>query len=50
MVLSGHADVRGDQIGRHALSVDEACTIPPGVSFTLEAAPKSELLEVLVAL
>jgi len=45
-ILSGRATLRLSELGDHMLDANDACVVPAGVQFALEARPSCELLEV----
>jgi quercetin dioxygenase-like cupin family protein len=45
-VLAGEVGLGGRELGRHRLQVNDACVIPAGADYTLEADGSSEMLEV----
>lgn len=46
MVLQGRLKLDVENSGAHTLDIDDACVIPAGARYVLEAAPDSEILEV----
>jgi hypothetical protein len=47
-VLEGELHVSSDVFGAHALQIDDACVIPDGANYTLDAVGTCEVLEVVM--
>jgi len=47
-VLEGKLQIRGETLGMHALQSDDACAIPSGADYILDAAAPCEVLEVVM--
>ena len=47
-VLDGHVHLRGPAFGAHALDTGDACIVPSGADYLLDAAQTCELLEVAI--
>jgi quercetin dioxygenase-like cupin family protein len=48
-VLDGELQVHGDAFGTHAMRADDACAIPAGADYVLDAVALGEVLEVVMS-
>lgn len=47
-VLGGQLQLRSEAFGLHALQADDACTLPPGINYVVDATSPCEILEVVI--